>query len=396
MTHASKAIPITGLGCLCAAGGMVPEVAETLFAGQRNVQYRPAGGHHYPVFQLASEDAPPGYFEGPECERCGRLAVTAAREALGHAGLTDEHLQSRTVGVCIGTTVGSAMNNEAFYRLFREGRMPGIEPIRRYLRTNPASMVARALGLTGPCQTIANACSSGSVAIGHAGAWVKAGICDVAIAGGADMLCNVIHAGFLSLLITDSEPCRPFDRNRQGLNLGEGAGVVVLESEQSVRQRDAVVQARLCGYGSACDAYHISAPEPTGRGLKQAIALALAEAQVAPHEIDFINAHGTGTPENDRVEGQVFPELFPAVPFSSTKGFTGHTLGASGGIEAVITALCLQRKQVVANIGFEEPDPEFPGRPVVENTPIRGRYGLSDSVAFGGNNAVLILQEPEA
>jgi len=392
MTCANRAIPITGLGCLCAAGGTVPEVTKTLFAGQRKVQYRSVGDHRYPVFQLAPEDAPSGYLEGLECERCGRLAVAAAREALTHAGLMEEALEERTVGVCIGTTVGSAMNNEVFYRLFREGQMPGIEPIRRYLRTNPASMVARAFGLTGPCQTIVNACSSGTVAIGHAAAWIRAGICDVAIAGGADMLCNVIHAGFLSLLITDSELCRPFDRRRRGLNLGEGAGVVVLESERSVWQRGGSMQARLCGYGNACDAHHISAPEPTGRGLKRAIDLALAEAGVDYSDIDFINAHGTGTRENDRVEGRLFPELFPGVPFSSTKGFTGHALGAAGGIEAVITSVCLQQKQVVANVGFEEPDAEFSGRPVVENTAIRGRYGLSDSVAFGGNNAVLVFQ----
>jgi 3-oxoacyl-[acyl-carrier-protein] synthase-1/3-oxoacyl-[acyl-carrier-protein] synthase II len=253
-------------------------------------------------------------------------------------------------------------------------------------------MVAQAFGLTGPCQTITNACSSGAVAIGHAAQWIRAGICDAAIAGGADMLCNVIHAGFLSLLITDTSPCRPFDRNRQGLNLGEGAGVVILESRQSAQQRDAPIQAWLCGYGNASDAYHISAPEPSGRGLRQAIDQALRQAGLNPQDVDFINAHGTGTPENDRVEGRLFPEIFPAVPFGSTKGFTGHTLGAAGGIEAVITILCLHDKRIPANIGFDEPDPDFPGRPVIENTPIAGRCGLSDSVAFGGNNAALIFQ----
>jgi 3-oxoacyl-[acyl-carrier-protein] synthase-1/3-oxoacyl-[acyl-carrier-protein] synthase II len=291
------------------------------------------------------------------------------------------------------------MNNEAFYRDFRANRQPGIEPIRQYLRANPASMVAQEFGLTGPCQTITNACSSGAAAIGHAAGWLRAGICDVVLAGGADMLCNVIHAGFLSLLITDTSPCRPFDRNRRGLTLGEGAGIVVLESPQSVRERPvgannySRVQAWLRGYGNASDAYHISTPEPNGTGLRRAIDQALTEAGVAPQEIDFINAHGTGTPENDRVEGRLFPEMFPGTPFGSTKGFTGHTLGAAGGIEAVITILCLQRKCVPANLGFQEPDPEFPGRPVAENTPVAGRYGLSDSVAFGGNNVALIFQE---
>jgi 3-oxoacyl-[acyl-carrier-protein] synthase-1/3-oxoacyl-[acyl-carrier-protein] synthase II len=386
--------PITGLGCLCGAGRSVPQLAQTLFAGHRRVAWRQIHGSRYPVFLLDNEFVPAGYYEGPECERCGRLAVAAADEALCHAGLTRAVLQQRRVGVCLGTTVGSAMNNETFYRDFRAGHMPEIEPIRRYLRANPAAMVTRAFDLTGPCQTITNACSSGSVAIGHAAQWVRAGLCDVAIAGGADMLCNVIHAGFLSLLVTDTEPCRPFDRNRRGLNLGEGAGVVVLESLSSIRERGASIQGWLCGYGNASDAHHISAPEPGGRGLRRAIEQALTQAHLAPQEIEFLNAHGTATPENDRVEGRLFPEMFPGIPFGSTKGFTGHTLGAAGGIEAVITILCLHEKRIPASLGFHEPDPEFSGVPVVENTPIAGRYGLSDSVAFGGNNVALIFQGP--
>ena len=392
MRQIDRAVPVTGLGCLCAAGGSVPKLAESLFAGRRNVGWREVHGNRYPIFQLDSLSVPKGYYEGPECKRCGRLAITAAGEALTQAGFTDEQLRRRQVAVCMGTTVGSAMNNELFYRDFRAARMPGVEPIRHYLQANPATMVAQAFGLTGPCQTITNACSSSAVAIGHAAEWIRAGICDVAIAGGADMLCNVIHAGFLSLLITDASPCRPFDRNRQGLNLGEGAGVVVLESRQSAQERDAPIQAWLRGYGNASDAYHVSAPEPTGRGLRRAVERALMQAGLNPQDMDFINAHGTGTPENDRVEGRLFPEMFPGVPFGSTKGFTGHTLGAAGGIEAVITILCLQQRRVPANIGYQEPDPDFPGRPVVENTPIAGRYGLSDSVAFGGNNAALIFQ----
>ena len=388
-----RSVPISGLGCLCAAGGSVSALASTLFAGQRRVAWREVRGVRYPVFEVDGHSVAPEYFDGPECLRCGRLAVAAAREALLHAGLTRERLAGRRVGVCMGTTVGTAMNDETFYRDFRASRMPGVETIRDYLKANPATVVAQAFDLTGPCQTITNACSSGSVAIGHAAGWVRTGVCDVAVAGGADVLCNVIHAGFLSLLITDSSPCKPFDRNRRGLNLGEGAGVVVLESEQSIRERGGPVQAWLCGYGDASDAYHISTPEPSGRGLRRAIDRALTEADLKPQDIDFINAHGTGTPENDRVEGKLFAEMFPGVPFGSTKGLTGHTLGAAGGIEAVITILCLQKRCIPASVGFEEPDPDFPGRPVTENTLVAGRYGLSDSVAFGGNNVALIFRE---
>jgi len=391
----AEPVAVTGLGGLCAAGGSVPELTETLFAGQRRVQWRTLCGQRYPVYQLDEQTAPSGYWEGLECERCGRLGIQAAKEALQQAGLTLTDLESLTVGICLGTTVGSAMNNEAFYSAYRRGLMPDVAPVTAYLQSNPADMLARALKTHGPCQTVTNACSSGSVAIGHAAAWIRSGLCDVALAGGADMLCNVIHAGFRSLLITDSEPCRPFDRRRQGLTLGEGAGVVVLESERSACQRHVPVQAYLCGYGNASDAYHMSGPEPTGRGLRCALAQALAQAQVTAADISFINAHGTGTSENDRVEGRLFSELFPQTPFGSTKGYTGHTLGAAGGLEAVMTIACLQAGQIPASLGFEEPDPEFAARPVAENTLVAGGYGLSDSVAFGGNNAVLIFRRPE-
>lgn len=386
------AVPVTGLGCLCAAGGTAAALSEGLFSGQREVSWREVREQSYPVFQLAPQHLPDGYFAGPECKRCGLLAMRAAEEALQQAGLTSADLAGRRVGVCLGTTVGSAMNNEGFYRAFREGACPDIEPIRQFLQANPAHMVADAFSLRGPCQTVTNACASGSVAIGHAASWIKAGVCDIALAGGADMLCNVIHAGFLSLMITDTEPCRPFDRDRRGLNLGEGAGVVVLESETSARARGACIQGRLLGYGNASDAFHISAPEPTGRGLQRALDQALDEAGLSEQDIGFINAHGTGTPENDRCEGNLFPHRFPGVPFGSTKGFTGHTLGAAGGVEAVITLLCLQQQRIPANIGFTQADPEMAGQPVAEVTAIDSRYGLSDSVAFGGNNAVLVFE----
>jgi 3-oxoacyl-[acyl-carrier-protein] synthase-1/3-oxoacyl-[acyl-carrier-protein] synthase II len=264
-------------------------------------------------------------------------------------------------------------------------------PISRYLRSNPAAAVARCYGLDGPLQTVVNACSSGSEAIGLAAQWLEAGICDLALAGGADELCRTTYNGFISLQISSGEAVRPFDRRRKGLNLGEGAGVLVLESPALEKRHPRRTRARLAGYGTACDAHHLTAPHPHGSGLKRALREALKD--VDHKEIAFVNAHGTGTPDNDRVEGRVLAELLPGVPFHSTKGFTGHTLGAAGGIEAAFSLACLERGAIPASIGFEEPDPDLAGTPVNQVTNVSGRFAVSQSLAFGGNNAVLLFEK---
>ena len=390
-------IIVSGMGGLCAAGANVPDIINTIYSGSRTpvVSEYVRADHleQYPMFELPPSAVPDGYYEGPESERCGLLAIVAAYEAFENAGLDLDNLKEYRVGVCIGTTVGNAMNNELFYRDFLSNHFPGMQSIKTYLKSNPADMVARHFHLNGMRQCIANACSSGAVAIGQAAEWINNGLCDIAIAGGSDMLCRVIYNGFVSLKITDSRPCRPFDKNRMGLNLGEGAGMVVLESSMTVRQQKARTHAVLCGYGNCSDAYHISAPMPDGAGLEMAINAALQQAQISHDDIAFINAHGTATPENDKVEGILFSRLFPQTPFHSTKGYTGHTLGAAGAIEAIITIESLKRQMIAANVGFSDPDPEFAVNPVTENTPVKGDYALSDSVAFGGNNAVLVFRK---
>ena len=283
------------------------------------------------------------------------------------------------------------MNDEEFYRELRGGKRPGMAPISAFLRSNPSSVIRRELGLSGPCQTVTNACSSGTVAIGEAAGWIRSGVCDLALAGGADGLCRTVYNGFISLLITDDEPVRPFDKTRKGLNLGEGAGVVVLESRASLEARGGEAKGHLLGYGNACDAYHISAPHPEGTGLRRAITDALLQAGIQPSDLAFINAHGTGTLENDRVEGRLYPALLPGVPFLSTKGLTGHTLGAAGAIEAVLTLECLRAGRLPASLGCEEPDPEFPGVPTREAASLASHLALSTSLAFGGNNAAVVL-----
>jgi 3-oxoacyl-[acyl-carrier-protein] synthase-1/3-oxoacyl-[acyl-carrier-protein] synthase II len=345
----------------------------------------------YPVFEVPDEALAEDLRPYRGLIRTSILALAVAREALADAGWEAAELRRSRVGVCIGTTVGSANHDVEFYRAYRDGERPGMEPIRRFLRSNPAAVIAREYGLGGPCQTVVNACSSGTDAVGIAASWIRGGLCDVALAGGADEITRVTYNGFISLMITDAAPCRPFDAGRRGLNLGEGAGLLVLESEAVRRGRGRRARAFVLGYGTAADAHHLTAPHPEGRGLRRAIADALAESGLAPERLAFVNAHGTATPENDRVESRVLADRLPGVPFGSTKCFTGHTLGAAGAIEAAFSVACLERGAIPATVGFAAPDPELPARPSASPRTVEGDAALSQSLAFGGNNAVIIL-----
>lgn len=382
-------VAITGMGCICAAGANLPECMETLFRGVRSpappARFTSRHPIRYPVFELRDFEEP------PDLLRTGALGLHAAREAVADAGYDRETLRGLRVGVCVGTTVGTVMSEENFCREFLAGHDPETAVLRKILRSNPADLIAREFGLSGPRQTVVNACSSGTDALGTAGSWIRAGLCDVAIAGGADELGRIPYVGFISLMITDDSPCKPFDRDRKGLNLGEGAAMLVLESEPSRRRSGNRARSFLLGYGSAGDAYHLTAPRPDGAGLKRALADALSSSGTPPAAVAFVNAHGTGTPDNDRIESRVLGDLLPGVPFLSTKGYTGHTLGAAGAIEAVFTAACLGLGKIPANAGFATPDPEIPNIPVREVTPVSGSVALSESLAFGGNNAVVVL-----
>lgn len=383
-------VAITGLGCICAPGRDLDSTLAALFRGTRAPgppqRFSTTHGTRYPVFEV--EDFP----EVPGLLRTSALALHAVREALADADLDPAALGALRVGVCMGTTVGSTLSDEGFCRDFRAGCNPDLAPLDRVLASNPAAVIAREYNLSGPCQTVVNACSSGTDAVGLGASWIRAGLCDVVITGGADELGRITYNGFAALRITDEAPCRPFDRSRQGLNLGEGAGILILQSEATRRRR---ARAWVLGYGSACDAYHQTAPRPDGAGLKRALAEALAMNATPAEAVAFVNAHGTGTPDNDRVETRVLGECLPGVPFHSTKGYTGHTLGAAGAIEAAFTAAFLERRELPASAGFQDPDPDSGGGPVRVNTAFAGTVALSQSLAFGGNNAVLVLGRGE-
>lgn len=389
----NPAVAISGAGCLCAAGMTLAKAFAAMLRGERHprppIAFTSQHAEKFPVFEINQPLPVPG--SDRELLRTTRLALSAALEALADAGLNAEQLRGLKVGVCIGTTVGSAMNNEEFYREFRAGGDPEMTAIDRYLRSNPAAALARHYRLDGPCQTVVNACSSGTDAIGLGAAWIRAGLCDIVLAGGADELCRTTYNGFASLMITDSEPCKPFDAGRKGLNLGEGAGLLVLESEALLAKRGKTPRGYLLGYGSASDAYHLTAPHPEGKGLRRALEEALATAGVTAGQLAFVNAHGTGTPDNDRTESRVLAELFPDLPFVATKCYTGHTLGASGAIEAALTLASLEQQRLPGNVGLSAPDPELPAHPPAGSCAIAGSLALSQSLAFGGNNSALLL-----
>ena len=389
---------VTGVGAICAAGRSVDRIMHSMYSGQRNPgpprHIRVALDKTYPVFEVDQplQELRKASLDHEPTRTC-QLVLIAAEGALNQAGLDPDDLKRRRVGVSVGTTVGCTLNDEGFYRDLRAGARPGLQPVHRYLSNNPALFLAEVLGVSGPVATVANACSSGTDAIGLARAWIETDQCDIALAGGGDELSRIPYLGFIRLLISSQQPCRPFDRNRDGLNLGEGAGVIVLERESTARDRGATALASIDGYGSFSDAFHPTGPHPEGLGLGRAFRHALREAGVTPERVGFVNSHGTATPDNDLVEGRVLRNLFRGgVPIVATKSYTGHALGAAGGLEAVFTVQALLDQRLPPTLGFEELDDEIGVEPTGEGLAIEADVAVSDSLAFGGNNAVLVFR----
>jgi 3-oxoacyl-[acyl-carrier-protein] synthase II len=327
--------------------------------------------------------------------------VAAAREAVAHAAIDVGPGGART-GVYFGTSTGGMFETEVYLEaLFAAMAGLGKPPTTRLLASQqnngPGDAVARDLGIGGPVQTVSAACASGSMAIGDALRAVRRGEVDVAIAGGADSLCRLTYAGFNALRAVDERACRPFRGERAGLSLGEGAAVLVLEPLDRALARGAQPVAIVAGEAATCDAHHMTAPHPEGMGAAEAIRGALADARLAPSEIDFVNAHGTGTPLNDAAECAalvaVFGDRVPGLPVTSTKSLVGHLLGTAGALEAVATILCLQKGEVHPMPDDGTADPAIRLRLVLGRPqPLaRARHALSTNLAFGGANAALVF-----
>jgi 3-oxoacyl-(acyl-carrier-protein) synthase len=328
--------------------------------------------------------------------RSDKLGWLAARDAIRSAGINLSDYSDRA-GVLLGCSVGGSFDSEKFLiSLMKRGVMRP-RPTRFHECTSAVDMIADAFGLYGPSLAVATACSSGAIAIAAAAEMIQSGEADVMLAGGTDSLSRTTWSGFHSLLLVDAQGCRPFDASRGGMSFGEGAAILVIESEATARRRGAKIIARLTGWGASCDAHHATAPHPEGEGALAAMQAALRRAGLAPEVIDYVNAHGTGTRDNDLAEARAMKTLFnERVPaFSSTKRIFGHALAASGALEAVVCIEALRRGQLPPNAGFSQIDPAIGIEPVAKARAARLIHVMSNSFGFGGNNAALIFSQPD-
>lgn len=298
----------------------------------------------------------------------------------------------RRIGVLLGTSTSGILQTEQAYR--RRDPVTGALPDDFNYRTthntySVADFVRTAFNLEGPAVVVSTACSSSAKVFASAARMITAGVIDAAIVGGVDSLCLTTLYGFNSLELLSSAPCRPYDADRNGLSIGEAAAFILLERPAASLDADAVL---LLGAGESSDAHHMSSPHPEGLGARMAMAAALKTAGLQPADIDYINLHGTATPSNDAAEGRAVAALFgDSVPCSSTKGATGHTLGAAGGLEAVISALALQHGFLPGGVNTRCVDPDIPIQYLTANQQRAPRRVLSNSFGFGGTNCSLIL-----
>lgn len=383
-------IAITGLGIVSAAGWSLTEtwsaIAQersglnplTLFESNRR--------QNIPVGEVsgAGEDTP----------RSEQLAWHAAHEAFVHAGMDKvPEPQRRRTALVLGICTGGMFESETFAREFLlNGQWP-VEILKKHTCANTSNAVANRLGLTGPRYTVSNACASGAAAISIACEMLQSGEADIVLAGGVDSLTRLILNGFCSLLVVSDEGCRPFDADRKGMSVGEGAGMMVLETGQHARKRGAEIHGFVAGWGNTCSAYHPAAPDPDGSGALDAMSRALEVAGCRPRDVDYINAHGSGTMSNDSAESQAITKLFanhsPLV--SSTKRFFGHTLAAAGAIEAIVCILAMKHQMVPANLGLRNPCQQATFDLARKTAPANIKVALSNSIGFGGSNSSLVL-----
>ncbi|GCD48415.1 beta-ketoacyl-[acyl-carrier-protein] synthase family protein [Streptomyces paromomycinus] len=400
-------IAVTGIGLVTPAGVGTDATWSTVCSGTPTAAVDPSLGD-VPV--PISCRVPPFDVQavlGPQVWRMDRfthLALTAARQAVDSAGLDPATWDGARVAVVVGVGYDSKDLVIPAVRKLIDGAYEKLSPllIPRTTANAAAAEICIALGAHGPSMAVTTACASGATALGTARDLLLAGRCDIALAGGAEAPCHPLPSacfaqmGALSTRLHDPEGAsRPFDVDRDGFVLAEGAGLLVLERAADARARGARPRAHFSGYGTSTDGYHYAAPHPEGVGIEQAFTAALADAGLTTSDIGHVNAHGTGTPLNDRIEGAALNRVFDGhpPPVTSTKGVTGHPLGAAGAIEAALAALTLDHQTVPPTANLQHLDPDI-SLDVVAKAPRPHRMDAvaSNSCGFGGHNTVLVLQ----
>jgi len=404
-----RRVAITGIGAVSALGGTASLTWEGLVAGRCGIRPVTLFDTEGLVAHNAAEigTVPPAWtLDGAlrkRASRADRMAVSACDEALADAGIDPRAIDPEIGGIVLGAGAGGLFETEGYY-LDRIARGVARARVTRAWGFSPSTttdLLGAHLGFEGFTTTVMTACSSSTIAIGLAADAIRTGACDVVVTGGADALSRLTFTGFCSLRAVDPDRCRPFDRNRRGMTLGESAGILVLEDMARARGRGARIRAELLGYGAACDAHHVTAPDPSGDGASRTMRAALEDAKISADGIDYISAHGTATQFNDEAETRAIHQVFGArareIPVSSIKSMVGHCLGAAGAIEAVAMVLTVEKGIVPPTVGLRDPDPEcdldyVPGKARVR--PVRA--ALSNSFAFGGNNGAIVVGRVDA
>lgn len=402
--ESKRRVVITGLGVVSAVGNSIPEFWDSLKRGRDGIRpitlfdtsgLRTHNGGE--VIDLPLDD----HFSSKEkkrLSRCDQFGIIAAEEALENSGLNMGEVDRERFGIILGAGSGGILSVERYFKALYGGekRKPSPLLLISFSLATTTDYIAGRFDLHGPRTTAATVCSSSSAAIAFAYESILAGWADIMFSGGSDSLCEVSYTGFNSLRLVDPEYCKPFDKRRQGLSLGEGAGILVLEEMNHALSRGAIIVGEMLGHGICADAYHLTSPEPHGEGIARAITMAIRNAGVDPSDVDYINAHGTGTIFNDVAETKgikrVFGRKAKSIPISSIKSMVGHCLGSAGAIEAISTLMTMEEGTIPPTLHYRVPDP-LCDLNYTPNEAIQRRVdiAITNSFAFGGNNVCLVL-----
>jgi len=386
----SSSIYMTHLGIACSLGNDHQEIRQRLARGKdHGLSYTDQYG--VASIPLGKVNCPlPSLQELPEYQRtrCNQLMIAAVSQIKSDFEIASKNIDPLRIGIVLGTSTGGIAEGETAAQAYYHHNAPISESAYPQQEISlPAECLADYLQIKGPVYTISTACSSGAKSLASARRLLRMGICDLVIAGGVDSLCKLTVNGFNALESISKQPCQPFSLSREGINIGEGAAFFLMSKQQG--------DVCLSGVGENSDAHHISAPEPSGTGASAAMHLALNDADTQPEQIDYINAHGTATAQNDKMESLAINSLFgEKTPVSSTKPYTGHCLGAAGAIEAGICWLTLTGRDLPVQIWDEKKDPDVAPINIIQYSTKVDKidYILSNSFAFGGNNISLILE----